>query len=123
VSGATGALGSPAIRRRELGAYLRALRLTPGLTVEQVVAELLCSPSEAVLHRTVGGAIAMQAQLNHLIGFLYLERPQDIARYEQVFDRLLAMAVSPQDSIELIAKLGMEYQHVSTNAVKGPHAN
>jgi transcriptional regulator with XRE-family HTH domain len=124
---------------------------------------------EAVLHRAVGGATVMQAQLNHLIeltrihnvtvrvipysagahaamesmfiildldhpmsnivyvegliGFLYLERPRDIARYEQAFDRLLALALSPQDSIEFIRKVAMEYQHDPTDAVKGPHAN
>jgi transcriptional regulator with XRE-family HTH domain len=38
--------GSPTIRRRELGALLRALRNERDLTVEQVAVELLCSPSK-----------------------------------------------------------------------------
>jgi transcriptional regulator with XRE-family HTH domain len=38
--------GSPTVRRRELGALLRALRTERGMTVEQVAAELLCSPSK-----------------------------------------------------------------------------
>jgi transcriptional regulator with XRE-family HTH domain len=38
--------GSPTVRRRELGALLRALRTGRGLTVEQVAGELLCSPSK-----------------------------------------------------------------------------
>jgi transcriptional regulator with XRE-family HTH domain len=38
--------GSPTVRRRELGAMLRALRNGLGLTVDQVAAELLCSPSK-----------------------------------------------------------------------------
>jgi transcriptional regulator with XRE-family HTH domain len=283
--------GSPTVRRRELGARLRALRLARGLTVEQVAAELLCSTSkisrmetghrgatardvrdlcnlyevddqlertrltnlaaegkqrgwwqayeldyfdtyvgleeaatgtrqyqstvvpgllqtpeyaravaevlevtpervdelvevkmrrqrllarkpeaplsvildEAVLHRVVGGATAMQAQLNHLInvtkihnvaiqvisygagahpamestfailsleepvpsvvyveglvGFIYLDRPQDIARYEQVFDRLRDVALSPQESIKLIAKVSMDHSRASADAV------
>src|ERR1700761_1093600 len=37
---------SPTVRRRELGALLRALRTRQGLTVEQVAGELLCSPSK-----------------------------------------------------------------------------
>ena len=37
---------SPTVRRRELGALLRALRNERGLTVEQVAGELLCSPSK-----------------------------------------------------------------------------
>src|ERR1700733_1753907 len=106
---------------------------------------------EAVLHRAVGGPAAMAAQLDRLIeatriykvtiqvipysagahaamdstftimefadpvpgvvyveglvGWIYIERPQDVARYEQVFDRLCGSALSPQDSIELIAKV------------------
>ena len=38
--------GSPTVRRRELGALLRALRNGRGLTVDQVSAQLLCSPSK-----------------------------------------------------------------------------
>jgi transcriptional regulator with XRE-family HTH domain len=38
--------GSPTVRRRELGAMLRALRLDQGFTVEQVAERLLCSPSK-----------------------------------------------------------------------------
>jgi transcriptional regulator with XRE-family HTH domain len=41
-----GASGSPTVRRRELGAMLRALRNERGLTVDQVATELLCSPSK-----------------------------------------------------------------------------
>jgi transcriptional regulator with XRE-family HTH domain len=37
---------SPTLRRRELGALLRARRLELGLTVEQVAEHLLCSPSK-----------------------------------------------------------------------------
>lgn len=43
---ARGSTGSPTVRRRELGAMLRALRNERGLTVEQAAAELLCSPSK-----------------------------------------------------------------------------
>ncbi len=38
--------GSPTVRRRELGALLRALRNGRGLTVDQVAVQLLCSPSK-----------------------------------------------------------------------------
>ncbi len=37
---------SPTLRRRELGALLRARRLDLGLTVDQVAERLLCSPSK-----------------------------------------------------------------------------
>jgi transcriptional regulator with XRE-family HTH domain len=44
-----------------------------------------------------------------LVGWIYMERPQEIARYEYVFDRLKALALSPQDSAELIAKVAANY--------------
>jgi transcriptional regulator with XRE-family HTH domain len=39
-------VGSPTVRRRELGKLLRALRVERGLTVEQVAAQLMCSLSK-----------------------------------------------------------------------------
>jgi len=45
VAGVTGA-GSPTVRRRELGALLRALRTDAGMTVDQVADSLMCSPSK-----------------------------------------------------------------------------
>lgn len=38
--------GSPTVRRRELGALLRALRIEADMTIEQVAERLLCSPSK-----------------------------------------------------------------------------
>jgi transcriptional regulator with XRE-family HTH domain len=38
--------GSPTVRRRELGALLRALRTDADMTIEQVAEQLLCSPSK-----------------------------------------------------------------------------
>jgi transcriptional regulator with XRE-family HTH domain len=38
--------GSPTVRRRELGTSLRTLRTAKGMTVDQVAAALLCSPSK-----------------------------------------------------------------------------
>lgn len=47
---------SPALRRRELGALLRALRNRKGLTVEQVADSLLCSPSKVSRMETGQGS-------------------------------------------------------------------
>jgi transcriptional regulator with XRE-family HTH domain len=49
---------SPALRRLELGAVLRALRNAKGLTVEQVADRLLCSPSKVSRMETGQGATA-----------------------------------------------------------------
>ncbi len=49
---------SPAVRRLELGAVLRALRNAKGLTVEQVAERLLCSQSKVSRMETGQGATA-----------------------------------------------------------------
>jgi transcriptional regulator with XRE-family HTH domain len=48
-----------------------------------------------------------------LIGYMYLERPQDLQRYEQVFERLRDIALTPQESIELIEKTAARYDHAA----------
>jgi hypothetical protein len=52
-----------------------------------------------------------------LVGYIYLERPQDLTRYEYVFDRLKGLALSPKDSAELIAKVGANYRHAEAGAI------
>ena len=110
---------------------------------------------EAVLRRVVGGPVVMAAQLWHLgeaarmrnvtlqaipnstgahpamdnmfniiefgdvapsvvyveglMGGLFIERPQDVARYQQVFKYLRDIALDPQETIELVAEIGEQY--------------
>lgn len=117
---------------------------------------------EAVLHRAVGGPAAMARQLDHvieatriyqvtvqvipygagahaamdstftimefaervptvvyvegLVGWIYIERPQDVERYEHVFDLLQDSALSPKDSIELIAKVSADHLRAGVGA-------
>jgi transcriptional regulator with XRE-family HTH domain len=49
---------SPTVRRRELGALLRGLRIEKGLTVEEVAERLLCSPSKVSRMETGHGVAA-----------------------------------------------------------------
>lgn len=45
-----------------------------------------------------------------LVGHVYLERPHDMQRYRQVFERLCQISLNPQESIELIAKKSEAYK-------------
>jgi transcriptional regulator with XRE-family HTH domain len=126
------------LKRQEL------LRRDPPLAISTIF-------DEAALHRAVGGASTMRAQLEQLIelsrlehvtirvipyaagahqamdstfrilefgsrvpdvvyveglvGFIYVNRPEEVVRYEEVFERLIQFALTPKESIELIGKL------------------
>lgn len=119
---------------------------------------------EAVLHRTVGGPAVMSAQLDHvvtatrrhdvtiqvipfssgahsamdstftildfaesvasvvyvegLVGWIYLERPHDVVRYEQVFEKLKSSALGPQESVELIARTSADFRRAARGAAE-----
>jgi transcriptional regulator with XRE-family HTH domain len=53
-----------------------------------------------------------------LIGYMYLERAQDLLRYEEVFDRLCDISLSPQESIELISETAAQYNHAAVLAAQ-----
>jgi transcriptional regulator with XRE-family HTH domain len=55
-----------------------------------------------------------------LVGHMYLERLSDLQRYEQVFDHLRQMALSPQDSIELLAETAEQYDRAAVSAEYHP---
>lgn len=45
-----------------------------------------------------------------LVGQVYLERPEEIARYRKIFERLCDIALAPKESLELIAKISHDYK-------------
>src|SRR5690242_5816363 len=124
---------------------------------------------EAVLHREVGGAEVMRAQLDWLItmsrrpnvttrvipysagahpamgsnfnilefagavptvvyveglvGWIYVERPQDVARYQQVFEHLRTVALTPQESGTLLQKISAKHGSSTIRAASGDVRN
>jgi len=44
-----------------------------------------------------------------LVGQVYLERPQDVERYTEIFESLCALSLGEQASINLMAKLSVAY--------------
>jgi len=56
------------------------------------------------------GAVPSVVYVEGLVGWVYMKRPQDIARYTQVFERLCAIALTPQESIELIKETAAHHK-------------
>jgi len=71
--------GSPTLRRRELGAKLRALRNERGLTVDQVSERLLCSPSK-VSRMETGQRGATARDIRDLCELYEVANPDERAR-------------------------------------------
>jgi hypothetical protein len=59
---------------------------------------------------TFGSAVPPMVYVEGLVGWMYLERPSDVARYEQVYTYLSKISLTPQESIELIADIGARYR-------------
>ncbi len=56
-----------------------------------------------------GGQAARIVYVEGLVGQIYVERPQDVERYQKVWERLRTMASSPQDSLDLLTKIRDTY--------------
>jgi transcriptional regulator with XRE-family HTH domain len=63
------------------------------------------------------GPVPSVVYVEGLVGRIYVDRPQDVARYVQVFDRLKALALSPRDSTKLIAKVAANYHRAEDGAI------
>jgi transcriptional regulator with XRE-family HTH domain len=53
-----------------------------------------------------------------LAGKIYVEKPQDIETYRQVFEHLSSVALDPRDSMRLVARIRAEYQRTSASRVQ-----
>lgn len=57
-----------------------------------------------------GGAASNVVYVEGLVGWLYLERHQDLKRYYRAFERLCKIALNPQESIEMVAEIAAFYK-------------
>jgi hypothetical protein len=66
-----------------------------------------------------GGTAPQVVYVEGLMGYIYLDRAQDISRYAQVFDHLRALALTPEESAALIAKIRAQYKSVTPSIANG----
>ena len=48
-----------------------------------------------------------------LVGWIYLDSLHDLKRYQLVFERLSTIALTPQESVEHIIKVGAQHKSAS----------
>jgi transcriptional regulator with XRE-family HTH domain len=103
-------VGGPAVMRAQLERVVEASAL-PHVTLQVL-------PYSAGAHPALNSTFVVLefappvpgvVYVDGLVGQIYLERPQDVLRYKQIFDHLCAMSLDPQDSTDLMAKIRMTH--------------
>lgn len=99
------AIGSPAIMREQLRQLISTFSM-PNVTVQVI-------PYTAGAHPALNSTFNILefedlpdvVYVEGLVGWIFLERPDEITRYERVFEQLCDMALTPRESVELVEKI------------------
>jgi transcriptional regulator with XRE-family HTH domain len=112
-------VGGPAV----MGAQLRRLKEAanlPNVTLQVIPYEAGAHPAMDNMFTILEfGAVAPRVvYVEGLMGWLYIEREHEVTRYMQVFEYLCNLALSPQETIELLSEIGSQYNGASRSATR-----
>jgi transcriptional regulator with XRE-family HTH domain len=112
------AVGGPAVMGAQLDRMVDATRIH-SVTIQVIPYKAGAHPAMDSTFTILDFAnpVPSVVYVEGLVGHIYMERPQDVARYEYVFDQLKTLALGPQDSAELIAKVGADYRRAKADAI------
>ena len=102
-------VGGPAVMSAQLGRLVEAAN-QPKVTIQVIPFALGAHPGVESnfnileMPSPTPGVVFVEG----LVGSIYLERPEELTRYRQSFERLQALALSPKDTIVLIAEIGAQ---------------
>ncbi len=99
-------IGNPAVMKAQLERLIEASS-QPQITIQVIPYQVGAHPALDSIFTIVefDGSVPGVVYVEGLVGSIYLERPEDLDRYLQVFDRLSTIALSPEDSIALMQKV------------------
>lgn len=103
-------IGNPDVMRAQMDRIIQAAEL-PNVTIQ--ILPYTAGPHPALDSNFIlldfRTPVPTVVYVEGLAGFLYLERPQDVERYKQIFERLQSLSLEPRESIELITDLMSSY--------------
>ena len=111
-------VGGPAVMSAQLGRLIEAAN-RPKVTIQVIPFTLGAHPAVESnfnileMPSPTSGVVFVEG----LVGSIYLERPEELTRYRQIFERLQTIALSPQDTIALIAEIWA--QSIKANSRSG----
>jgi transcriptional regulator with XRE-family HTH domain len=108
------AVGGPVVMAEQLDRLITAGNL-PNVTINVIPFAAGAHPAMDSLFEILdfGNTAPQVVYVEGLMGYIYLDRAQDISRYAQVLDRLRALAMTPEESAGLIAKIRTQYKSVT----------
>jgi Domain of unknown function (DUF5753) len=99
-------VGGPAVMNAQLGRLIESAN-RPNVTIQVIPFTLGAHPGVESnfnileIRSPTPGVVFVEG----LVGSIYLERSEELTRYRQIFERLQAIALSPKDTIALIAEI------------------
>ena len=100
-------VGGPAVMAEQLGHLAEAAKL-PSVTIQVIPFTAGAHPAMDSMFDILEfreSALPSVVYVEGLMGWLYIERSQDISRYVKVFQLLRATALAPKESIRLITEV------------------
>jgi transcriptional regulator with XRE-family HTH domain len=106
------AIGGPAVMRAQIDHVIEACQL-PNITVQVLPFDTGAHPAldSTFILLEFAGPVPAVVYVEGLVGHLYLERAQDVERYERVFERLRTIALSEQQSLDLMARISTTFRN------------
>jgi transcriptional regulator with XRE-family HTH domain len=107
-------VGGPQVMRGQLERLIEAANL-PNVTIQVVAYSAGAHPAMDSTFSMLDFADSVPSlvYVEGLAGRIYIESPQDIARYQQVFEYLCAVALNPKESIELVKRISVKHENAS----------
>ena len=104
-------VGSSLVMRTQLDWLVKMAR-RPNVTMQVISYAAGAHPAMDSTFRILefGGAVPAVVYVEGLVGWIYLDRLGDIHRYQEVFQKLCSISLSPQDSAKLIKRISAEYK-------------
>ncbi|HEX2820980.1 MAG TPA: helix-turn-helix transcriptional regulator [Streptosporangiaceae bacterium] len=114
------AVGGPAVMGTQLDRLIE-VSSRPNVTMQVIPYSLGAHPAMGstfnILEFT--GSASNVVYVEGLVGWIYIERPQEIDKYQQVFEHLRTVALTPQESIQLLARISAGYKNPAILAAPG----
>lgn len=98
-------IGGPAVMAGQIGHVIEAVTRWDNISVQVMPYGVGAHPAldSTFILLEFAPPVPGVVYVEGLVGQIYLERPQDVERYQRIFAELTATAMSPEKSVELMA--------------------